>query len=131
MPLSRIGAICRVLKLDFADLARRVADMQLLLAEMTEMTEAQERAVVADKKLLLCAICQALAPSLLKRCCAWPRTSPSSTRVTQSKRTKAAKATPCCWLCVAESFKSLRACGAELLRPLNAIISGAIGAHIR
>ena len=31
------------------------------------MTEAQERAVVADKKLLLCAICQALAPSLLKR----------------------------------------------------------------
>ena len=54
MPLSRIDAICRVLKLDFAELARRVADMQPLLAEMTE---AQERAVVADKKLLLCAIC--------------------------------------------------------------------------
>ncbi|MBC7548689.1 MAG: helix-turn-helix transcriptional regulator [Polaromonas sp.] len=54
MPLSRIDAICRALKLDFAELARRVADMQPLLAEMTE---AQERAVVADKKLLLCAIC--------------------------------------------------------------------------
>ena len=54
MPLSRIDAICRVLKLDFAELARRVADMQPLLSEMTE---AQERAVVADKKLLLCAIC--------------------------------------------------------------------------
>ena len=54
MPLSRIDAICRVLKLDFAELARRVADMQPLLAELTE---AQEKAVVADKKLLLCAIC--------------------------------------------------------------------------
>ena len=54
MPLSRIDAICRALKLDFAELARRVADMQPLLSELTE---AQERAVVADKKLLLCAIC--------------------------------------------------------------------------
>ena len=54
MPLSRIDAICRVLKMDFAELARRVADSQPLLAEMTE---AQERVVVADKKLLLCAIC--------------------------------------------------------------------------
>ena len=54
MPLSRIDVMCRVLKLDFAELARRVADMRPLLAEMTE---AQERAVVADKKLLLCAIC--------------------------------------------------------------------------
>jgi len=54
MPLSRIDAICRVLKLDFADLARRVADAQPLLAELTE---AQEKAVVADKKLLLAAIC--------------------------------------------------------------------------
>ena len=54
MPLSRIDAICRVLKMDFAELARRVADSQPLLAEMTD---AQERAVVADKKLLLCAIC--------------------------------------------------------------------------
>ena len=54
MPLSRIDAICRVVKLDFAELASRVADMRPLLAEMTEV---QERAVVADKKLLLCAIC--------------------------------------------------------------------------
>ena len=54
MPLSRIDAICRALKLDFADLARQVADAQPLLAELTE---AQEKAVVADKKLLLAAIC--------------------------------------------------------------------------
>jgi DNA-binding Xre family transcriptional regulator len=54
MPLSRIDAICRALKLDFGDLARRVADAQPLLAELTQ---AQEKAVVADKKLLLVAIC--------------------------------------------------------------------------
>jgi DNA-binding Xre family transcriptional regulator len=54
MPLSRIDAICRALKLDFADLARRVADAQPLLAQLSQE---QERAVVADKKLLLVAIC--------------------------------------------------------------------------
>ena len=54
MPLSRIDAICRALKLDFAELARRVADAQPLLKELAHD---QERAVVADKKLLLCAIC--------------------------------------------------------------------------
>lgn len=54
MPLSRIDAICRVLKLDFAELARRVADAQPLLKELTQE---QEKAVIADKKLLLCAIC--------------------------------------------------------------------------
>jgi DNA-binding Xre family transcriptional regulator len=54
MPLSRIDAICRALALDFADLARKVADAQPLLAQLTE---AQEKAVVADKKLLLAAIC--------------------------------------------------------------------------
>ncbi|MES2511738.1 MAG: helix-turn-helix transcriptional regulator [Pseudomonadota bacterium] len=54
MPLSRVDAICRALKLDFADLARRVADSQPLLAELTQ---AQEKAVIADKKLLLTAIC--------------------------------------------------------------------------
>ncbi len=54
MPLSRIDAICRALKLDFADLARRVAEAQPLLAQLTHD---QERAVVADKKLLLVAIC--------------------------------------------------------------------------
>lgn len=54
MALSRIDAICRVLKLDFAELARRVADAQPLLKELTQE---QEKVVVADKKLLLCAIC--------------------------------------------------------------------------
>lgn len=54
MPLSRIDAICRALKLDFAELARRVADTQPLLKELTHE---QEKAVVADKKLLLAAIC--------------------------------------------------------------------------
>ena len=54
MSLSRVDAICRALKLDFADLARRVADTQPLLREMSQE---QERAVVADKKLLLVAIC--------------------------------------------------------------------------
>ena len=53
MPLSRVDAICRALKLDFAELARRVADAQPL---MTELSQEQERAVVADKKLLLVAI---------------------------------------------------------------------------
>jgi hypothetical protein len=54
MPLSRVDAICAVLKMDFAELARRVADTQSLLSELTF---AQEKAVVADKKLLLVAIC--------------------------------------------------------------------------
>ena len=54
MPLSRIDEICQALKLDFSELAKRVADMQPLL---TGLTEAQENAVVADKKLLLVAIC--------------------------------------------------------------------------
>lgn len=54
MPLSRIDAICRALRLDFAELARRVADAQPMLREMTQE---QESAVVADKKLLLVAIC--------------------------------------------------------------------------
>ena len=39
MPLSRIDAICRALKLDFAELARRVADAQPLLAELTQEQE--------------------------------------------------------------------------------------------
>lgn len=54
MPLSRVDAICSALKIDFAELARRIADAQPLLAELTL---AQEKAVVADKKLLLVAIC--------------------------------------------------------------------------
>ncbi len=54
MPLSYVDAICRALKLDFADLARRVADAQPL---RSELSQEQERQVVADKKLLLVAIC--------------------------------------------------------------------------
>jgi transcriptional regulator with XRE-family HTH domain len=54
MPLTRIDEILRVLKMDFADLARKVADAQPL---RHELTLEQERAVVADRKLLLLAIC--------------------------------------------------------------------------
>lgn len=54
MPLSRIDAICRVLKCDFADLARRVAEAQPLIHELTLE---QERALVGDRKLLLLATC--------------------------------------------------------------------------
>jgi transcriptional regulator with XRE-family HTH domain len=53
MPLVRIDEICRALKLDFADVARRVADAQPL---RRELSAEQERAVVADRKLLLMAI---------------------------------------------------------------------------
>ena len=54
MPLSRIDEVCRALKMEFSELAKRVADMQPLVASLTE---AQEKAVVADQKLLLVAIC--------------------------------------------------------------------------
>ncbi|MEY4753609.1 MAG: hypothetical protein RJA44_1284 [Pseudomonadota bacterium] len=54
MPLSRIDAILRVLKIDFAELARRVADAQ---PAITMLTEAQEHVVVADARVLLVAIC--------------------------------------------------------------------------
>jgi len=54
MPLSRIDTICRALRLDFADLARQVADQRPLVKQLTLE---QEKAVVADKKLLLMAIC--------------------------------------------------------------------------
>ncbi|HJV25524.1 MAG TPA: helix-turn-helix transcriptional regulator [Aromatoleum sp.] len=54
MPLSRIDAVCRALNLDFADLARSVAEKEPLLAELSL---AQEKAVVGDRKLLLVAIC--------------------------------------------------------------------------
>jgi transcriptional regulator with XRE-family HTH domain len=39
MSLSRVDAICRALKIDFAELARRVADTQPLLREMTAEQE--------------------------------------------------------------------------------------------
>jgi len=54
MPLSRIDEMLRVLKMDFADLARKVADAQPLTRELTPE---QEAAVVADRRLLLLAIC--------------------------------------------------------------------------
>jgi DNA-binding Xre family transcriptional regulator len=54
MPLKRIDEICRVLKCDFAELARKVADLELL---RDELTLEQERAVVADKRLLVMALC--------------------------------------------------------------------------
>jgi hypothetical protein len=54
MPLARVDEICRVLKTDFAELAREVADRQPL---RRELTLEQEEAVVADRRLLLLAIC--------------------------------------------------------------------------
>lgn len=54
LPLSRVDEICRALGMDFAELARRVADAQPLLVELTLE---QEQAVVADKRLLLVATC--------------------------------------------------------------------------
>ncbi len=54
MPLSRIDEMLRVLKMDFSELARKVADAQPLAHELTPE---QEAAVVADRRLLLVAIC--------------------------------------------------------------------------
>jgi hypothetical protein len=54
MPLTRIDHILRLLKMDMADLAKRLLDSQPL---RRELTLEQERAVVADPKLLLMAIC--------------------------------------------------------------------------
>ena len=54
MPLSRVDELCRVLKLEFGELAQRVAEQKPL---RRELSLAQERAVVADMKLLLTAIC--------------------------------------------------------------------------
>ena len=54
MPLSRIDQVLAVLHMDFADLARLVAQAA---PQRSELTLAQERAVVADPKLLLVAIC--------------------------------------------------------------------------
>jgi len=54
MPLSRIDQVLAVLRMDFADLAREVA---LAAPLRRELTPEQERAVVADPKLLLAAIC--------------------------------------------------------------------------
>lgn len=53
MPLSRIDEVLRVLKMDFAELAARVVQAQPM---RKELTLEQEKAVVADRKLLLMAI---------------------------------------------------------------------------
>lgn len=54
MTLARIDDVLRVLKLDFAEVARQVADTRPLAQQLTT---AQEEAVVADRRLLLIAIC--------------------------------------------------------------------------
>jgi DNA-binding Xre family transcriptional regulator len=54
MPLKRIDEICRVLKCDFAEIARKVADKELL---RDELSAEQEQAVVADRGLLVVALC--------------------------------------------------------------------------
>jgi hypothetical protein len=54
MPLSRIDEVLRVLKMDFADLTRRMVDAQPLRGELGLE---QEQAVVGDPRLLLMAIC--------------------------------------------------------------------------
>lgn len=54
MPLSRIDEVLAVLRMDFVDLARLVANAS---PARQELTLEQERAVVRDPKLLLTAIC--------------------------------------------------------------------------
>ena len=54
MPLKRIDEICRVLKCDFSELARQVADREVL---RDELSLEQETAVVADRRLLAIALC--------------------------------------------------------------------------
>jgi transcriptional regulator with XRE-family HTH domain len=54
MPLSRIDEVLAVLRMDFAELARTVANAS---PARQQMTLEQERAIVADPKLLLTAIC--------------------------------------------------------------------------
>ena len=54
MTLSRLDEICRVLRTDYAELSRQVADAA---PRRLELTIEQEAAVVADPKLLLVAIC--------------------------------------------------------------------------
>lgn len=53
MPLSRIDEVLAVLRMDFSDLARIVVQAA---PQRRELTLAQEKAVVADPKLLLVAI---------------------------------------------------------------------------
>jgi transcriptional regulator with XRE-family HTH domain len=54
LTLSRIDEVLAVLRMDFAELARQVAQAT---PPRRELTEAQEQAVVRDPKLLLTALC--------------------------------------------------------------------------
>jgi DNA-binding Lrp family transcriptional regulator len=54
MTLSRVDEICRALKIDFAELARSVADAQVLVQELSHD---QEKALVNSKHTLLVGIC--------------------------------------------------------------------------
>lgn len=54
MPLSRVDDVLRRLNLDFRDLARRVVDGE---PPRRGLTLAQEAAVVADRRLMLMAVC--------------------------------------------------------------------------
>ena len=54
MTLSRLDDICRVLRTDYAELSRKVANAAPL---RHQLTAEQEAAVVADPRLLLVAIC--------------------------------------------------------------------------
>ena len=54
MTLARIDEILRILRLDFVELARRVAERSPV---RVQLTLDQERAVTADRALLLVAIC--------------------------------------------------------------------------
>jgi len=52
--LSRLDEICACAKIDFTELARALAREQTLISQLTEE---QEKEIVADKKLFLVAVC--------------------------------------------------------------------------
>lgn len=54
MPLSRVDEVLKLLQMDFVDLARKLVDAQ---PERRELTLDQERAVMADRHLLLLVAC--------------------------------------------------------------------------
>ena len=48
MPLKRIDEICRVLKCDFSELARKVADLELLRDELSAGAGAVRSSATSD-----------------------------------------------------------------------------------
>ena len=52
--LSRVDAICRVADIDFAELARACGREE---ARVSELTDEQEKQIIANKKLFLVAVC--------------------------------------------------------------------------